>query len=136
MTSRWLMAFAMFLCLSLAFAKRSSELVTVSAHGLRVVSGRAVDLSDASFVLAAGMISGFMSVLTFALYVDSQNALALYQRPTVLWLATPLLLYWVCRLWWFAARGQLGDDPLVFCCRDWVSVALGFLVAVIGVAAK
>ena len=36
----------------------------------------------------------------------------------LLWLISLLLFYWITRLWFFARRGALDDDPVLFALRD------------------
>jgi hypothetical protein len=51
---------------------------------------------------------------------------SLYVEPTRLWLECPALLYWITRLWFFAQRRALHDDPVVFALTDpesWVVAA-------------
>ncbi|MBK7147148.1 MAG: hypothetical protein IPH76_18880 [Xanthomonadales bacterium] len=53
-----------------------------------------------------------------ALYVQSVDVVALYAHPLRLWLALPVLLYWLARLWTLAGRGELRADPILFALRD------------------
>ena len=75
-----------------------------------------------------------MSVLVLALYINSEEIRELYQRPEVIWLLCPLLLYWISRVWLGAHRGKLHDDPVVFALKDRVS-RLVILVGVVIVLA-
>ncbi len=130
--SEWLASFAMFLFLSLAFAKRASELVRVE----RALPGRGYRPEDAQVVFSMGIAAGYLSVLVLALYVSSQDVRRLYARPAWLWAICPLLLYWVSRLWVRARRGEVHHDPLVFALRDpvtWAVGALGAIAVVLGV---
>jgi 4-hydroxybenzoate polyprenyltransferase len=116
--SRWLAAFSMFFFLSLAFAKRFSEL-RVSNHGERGETfGRGYLGVDASFLQSVGAASGYLAVLVMAFYVDSAEVRRLYGHPQWLWLVCPLLLYWISRLWLLAQRGEVREDPLVFALTD------------------
>ena len=49
----------------------------------------------------------------------------LYRQPLVLWLISPLLLYWISRVWLLAHRGEMHEDPVVFAIHDRVSYAVG-----------
>jgi hypothetical protein len=42
-------------------------------------------------------------------------------------LACPLLLFWISRVWLFAHRGDLHDDPVVFALKDRASYVIGTL---------
>ena len=48
---------------------------------------------------------------------------AAFRSPQLLWLLCPLLMYWVTRVWIFARRRALHDDPILFAIRDRVSWA-------------
>jgi len=87
-------------------------------------------------VASFGSASGYISVLVLALYVSSQEVVKLYHNPQVIWLACPLLLYWISRIWLLARRGLVHDDPLVFALRDRVTYVVGFLGMLIFLGAK
>ena len=53
----------------------------------------------------------------------------------LLWLACPMLLYWVARMWLLAYRDELHEDPLVFALRDGASLALGLATLAVVIAA-
>jgi hypothetical protein len=70
-------------------------------------------------------------VLVLALYINSEQVMALYRRPLALWLICPLLLFWIGRMWLLAHRGRVHDDPIVATVRDPASYAVGALVAAV-----
>jgi 4-hydroxybenzoate polyprenyltransferase/phosphoserine phosphatase len=122
--SFWLLAFSMFIFLSLAMVKRYSEmLVTLQQHG-RSAAGRGYTVQDLPVLMSIGCSSGLLAVLVFALYINSPETHLAYKHPQVLWLVPPLLLYWVCRIWMKAHRDEVDDDPVVFAIRDWQSIAV------------
>ncbi|MAE65818.1 MAG: hypothetical protein CMJ18_16230 [Phycisphaeraceae bacterium] len=133
--SPWLLAFTMFLFLSLAFAKRHVELLKLQdrqdADGddKPVLGRRGYILSDLDLVPVFGIASGFICVLVLALYVGSDRITELYSAPMILWLLCPLLLYWLCRVWILSHRGQLHDDPVVFALRDRTTWFIAVLAA-------
>jgi 4-hydroxybenzoate polyprenyltransferase/phosphoserine phosphatase len=129
MPSFWLLAFSMFLFLSLALVKRYTELNSLRECGKLSAAGRGWHVDDLSLVSAIGASAGVACVLVLALYIDSQPAEQLYRVPEALWLVCPLLLYWVSRLWFKAHRGQMHEDPVVFAITDWVSLVIGILAA-------
>ncbi|MFB9068182.1 UbiA family prenyltransferase [Pseudofulvimonas gallinarii] len=116
--SFWLLAFSMFLFLSLALLKRHTELGAVAELGEAHVSGRGYRVSDLPLVAMLGVTAGYASVLVFALYINSPASAALYARPTLLWLLCPLLLFWIGRVWLLSHRRRMHDDPLVFALTD------------------
>ncbi len=130
--SPWLLAFSVFFFMSLAMAKRFSELVRSPQEETREVAGRGYRPGDRLIISNLGAASGYVSVLVMALYVNSQEVTALYHRPQLLWAICPTLLYWISRLWLIAYRGELGEDPVVFAMEDRLSYLLGGL-ALLGI---
>jgi len=130
MPSFWLLAFSMFLFLSLAAAKRSAELAALQARSEQRAPGRGYSVDDLPLLLASGVAAAYSSVLVLALYVFLE-ASTLYSRPEVLWLLCPAVLFWVSRIWLKAQRRQLDEDPLVFAFTDVPSVAAGILCIVL-----
>jgi 4-hydroxybenzoate polyprenyltransferase len=133
--SFWLLAFSMFIFLSLAMVKRYTELLALQASGKVSASGRGYDVDDIPLVQSLGGSSGYMAVLVLALYVDSTASLSLYRHPHYLWLLCPLLLYWISRTWAIAHRGVMHDDPVVFAAMDTVSRVLVLMAGIIVIAA-
>lgn len=129
--SFWLLAFSLFLFLSLAFVKRYSELLLMHDEGLPSAAGRSYETQDLALVEQLGVNAGFAAVLVLALYLNSDNVLRLYQTPELMWLTVPILLYWVGRMWMKAHRGQMDDDPLLYAVRDPVGLACGALFLIV-----
>jgi 4-hydroxybenzoate polyprenyltransferase len=131
--SFWLLAFSMFLFLSLALVKRYTELDAVLRDGKLVARGYTID--DLGLLQALGSASGYLSVLVLALYINSTASEALYHHPQVLWLLCPALLFWISRMWLVAHRGAMHDDPVIFALDDGVSRIVLALCAVIVIGA-
>jgi len=133
--SFWLLAFSMFLFLSLATVKRVAELHVLTAAGTNAAVDRDYAVSDAGTIRALGISAGYLSVLVFALYMNAPEVQAQYKTPQALWAICVILLYWLGRLWVKTDRGEMHDDPLIFTALDWNSriVAL-FCVVIIFVA--
>ena len=123
--SPWLLAFAMFFFLSLAFAKRYAEMRAVQDSGAGAAPGRGYQVADLGVMAQAGLASGYLAVLVLAQYINTDVARGLYQRPVYLWGVCFLLLYWITRVWFLVHRGSLDDDPLSFALTD----SLSYLVA-------
>jgi len=126
----WILAFCMFIFLSLAFVKRYTELHDARQKGKRGKSaGRGYYPADFELLASLGGASGYLSVLVLALYINEAASETLYRTPEWMWAACPLLLFWLSRVWLLAHRGQMHDDPIVFALRDPVSrwTGLGFL---------
>jgi len=125
----------MFLFLSLAFVKRYAELHVLKELGRSETSRRSYSMRDAEFLKTFGSASGYLSVLVLVLYINSREVVALYHRPTVLWLIGPGLLYWITRVWLLAGRGEMDEDPILFTVKDRASYVVGLFVAVVIIAA-
>jgi 4-hydroxybenzoate polyprenyltransferase/phosphoserine phosphatase len=131
----WLLAFSMFLFLSLAFLKRYSEVADLLDQGQSSAHGRDYHSSDLPLVEMFGIASGFAAVVVLALYMNGDSILALYRHPELVWLTVPILLYWVTRMWVKAHRLEMHDDPVVFAMGDGLSLlTIGAFVAVLFVA--
>lgn len=133
--SFWLLAFSMFIFLSLALLKRYIELSAMLVEGKISAAGRGYAVDDLPLLQSLGAASGYLAILVLALYINSPESIELYDRPQVLWLLCPLLLYWVSRTWVVAHRGEMDDDPVVFAATDRVSQVVGVLCAVIALGA-
>ncbi|BCQ24021.1 UbiA family prenyltransferase [Caballeronia sp. NK8] len=127
----WLLAFSMFIFLSLALVKRYAELHSMKERGLVKTRGRGYVASDLSLISSLGTSSGYLAVLVLALYIQDRGTTALYRHPQIIWLACPLLLYWISRTWIIAHRGGMDDDPIVFAARDRTSLCVITLCALI-----
>jgi len=124
--TEWLMAFSLFIFVSLAFAKRYTELARLGDDDSALVH-RGYRRDDLSLLEVLGPASGLIAVLVLALYLQSQQMQRLYSHPWALWLLCPLLLYWISRIWMKAKRRELDYDPVVFAARDMVSYAVAAL---------
>ena len=136
-TSTWLIAFSIFLFFSLAIVKRYAELLEASQEhsGAVKIRGRGYCEADLPLLAGFGAGSGCVSVLVFALYINSAKVAQFYSNPALLWLLCPLLLFWIARVWLLASRGELSDDPLDFAARDpqtWLIGALSGAVLILG----
>jgi 4-hydroxybenzoate polyprenyltransferase len=126
--SIWLLAFSMFLFISLALVKRYTELVMRRSLDGERARARGYVLGDAELLSSTGTASGYAAVLVLALYIASGAGQVLYSRHQLMWIDCPLLLYWVGYLWLTAHRGTMHHDPLVFALRDRRSRSLVLLM--------
>lgn len=130
LSSPWLLAFSIFTFLSLAFAKRASELVGLDRTGRIAASGRSYFVWDEKALGMLGVASAFSAAIVMSLYIQSEGVRTLYQQPTWLWMLVPLTLYWLARVWLLTERGAMDEDPIVFATTDrttYLVVALGAL---------
>ena len=131
--SEWLLAFAIFLFLSLAVVKRCDELASrkdetpPDADGR--VAGRGYIAADLPTMAAIGAAAGFCAVLVLALYINSDQVLSLYARPHLLWACCFVLMYWIARMILLGQRGDIHDDPVVFAATDKASLAAFAIIA-------
>lgn len=97
----------------------------------------AVDIqSDRQIVATLGVSNGILSVLVLALYIHSPEVHALYPEPRILWCALPLVLAWVAHIWIKADRGQVHDDPVIYCLKDYFTIAVVLMLLMILVGAS
>jgi 4-hydroxybenzoate polyprenyltransferase len=129
--SFWLLAFSVFLFLSLAFVKRYAELQVQILNGKLKAHGRGYLTSDAPLIQMLGITAGYAAVVVLSLYLNSDAVLALYREPEIVWGAVPVILFWVSWMWMQAHRGHMHDDPLVFAVKDRASLAAGLLFGVV-----
>jgi 4-hydroxybenzoate polyprenyltransferase len=133
--SIWTLAFSLFIFLSLALAKRASELddssVEFSGKGRR----RPYRAADRPALLAQASASAYTALLVLGLYIHSPEVHAVYARSKILWLAIPGFVYWISRFLLIVQRGELHQDPVVFALRDPASwVVLCYVLALVLVA--
>lgn len=129
--SFWLLAFSVFLFLSLAFVKRYAELEVQRLSGRQKLHGRGYHTDDGSLVQTMGVSSGYAAVMVLALYLKSDEVVELYKSPEIIWGAVPVVLFWVSWMWMQAHRGLMHDDPLVYAVKDRASLVAGLLFALI-----
>ena len=133
--SSWLAAFSIFLFVSLAYLKRYIEVAaTVPEEGK--IGGRGYTAFDTETMFSLGVANASVSVLVFALYLNSSEVTEIYSHPQLLWLLCILLLYWTNRIWVGARRGKITEDPVVFAIKDKVSRIVGIAFICVVFAAK
>jgi 4-hydroxybenzoate polyprenyltransferase len=134
--SFWLVAFAVFLFLSLAFIKRNAEINAAGVTQNGKINGRGYIEGDGPLVLVMGVAACYSAVLVFALYLNSEAITLLYKLPVIMWMEVPILLFWMSWMWLQSHRANMHDDPLVFAVKDPVSLLCGLLFALVAVVAS
>lgn len=129
--SFWLIAFSTFMFLSLAFVKRYSELMKITDETSLKEWGREYITSDLNLLQIMGVVSGFLSVVVFSLYIYSPEVSHLYSHPKYLWGTSLLFLFWISHIWVVTNRGKMMDDPIVFAIKDKTSYVIFFIIALI-----
>ncbi|WP_034156636.1 UbiA family prenyltransferase [Sphingomonas sp. ERG5] len=134
--SSWLLTFAVFFFLSLAYLKRYTELAGATQAPDRLLSGRGYVGSDIAIVMTSGVASGMVSILVLALFIKSASPAYQHGTPELLWGLCLVLLYWLNRIWMMARRGQVSGDPIAFAITDRRSLVLGGIALAIALAAQ
>jgi len=134
--SPWLLAFSIFFFTSLAFVKRYAELIQIKGDSAQSLKGRNYVPADIPIIASAGPAAGLLAVLVFALYINSPAMVVYYSRPEALWGICLILVYWIMRIWFLAARDRMHDDPVLFAVKDKISLVAGALVVVCLLAAR
>ena len=136
--SFWLLSFSMFIFLSLALVKRVTELNKLVAKNAPLeekIAGRGYYASDIAILQNLGSTSGFLAVLVFAFYINSNEVTSFYDRPEILWLICPILGYWIMRIWIMTARSEMEEDPIYFAITDRNSWLAALVMALVLLAA-
>lgn len=128
--SSWLLGFSWFFFLSLAFMKRYTDLLLIKNTNQEELFGRGYSIINLSIVQKIGIISGVVSLLILALYINSEQVMILYKNPFLIWLALPIIFYWLLHMWMVAHRGKMSDDPIIYAFKD-KSSYIAFLIIII-----
>lgn len=117
-TSSWLLAFSVFMFLSLALVKRCAELVSLAQNGAAATRGRDYRVTDLAVLWPLGVGAALSAAVVFGLFISVPETQARYGSPRLLWLVAVGLVYWLARLWIKTSRGEMHDDPLVYAIKD------------------
>jgi 4-hydroxybenzoate polyprenyltransferase len=124
--SAWLLSFSGAFFLSLALAKRHSELMQA---GPGPIAGRGFRSEDWPLTLAFGVGAGIASIIIMLLYLANDAAPSgFYPHQGCLYAVPGLVLIWLMRVWVLSHRTELHDDPVVFALKDPASLFLGAVV--------
>ena len=117
-TTYYLFAFSFFLFLGLAIVKRYTEYLNLRNQGKSSIEGRSYGVENLQALATIGGSSNLLAVMVFAFYINAPATTELYSNPLLLWAICPLLLYPLWRIWAFARRGELNEDPVLFALTD------------------
>lgn len=134
--SFWLLAFSIFIFLSLALVKRCSEIQSIEVEGKQRAQGRAYTVRDYAVLESFGTASAMLAVLMFCFYINNTVPTNQYHQPDILWLIVPMLSYWLMRMWITTHRGEMHDDPIVFSLKDKSSLVTIAFCGLIAIAAQ
>ena len=108
----WLLAFSLFVFLSLALIKRTAELrAWLGSPEERSATRRGYVPGDRNLLLMFGVASSFASCVVLALFVSAQAALYQYRAPEILcwrWIPTDL----------FSGSAGFGSPPNAAICTN------------------
>lgn len=133
--SPWMAGFSIFFFLSLALVKRYSELENLRARGEVPANGRGYLVQDLETLRSFGTASAYASIVIFSLYINNPEVGHLYRNPHRLWMMTPVLIWWLSRVWLLASRGQMKEDPVVYALTDRTSLVAGVALMLVAVFA-
>jgi 4-hydroxybenzoate polyprenyltransferase len=134
-TSAWLLAFSVFIFLSLALVKRCAELVSLAQNQMEAPKGRDYRVGDLVVLWPLGIGTAVSAVVVFGLFISAPETQKSYATPELLWLVAIALIYWLARLWVKTSRGDMDDDPIVYAIMDFGSrVTVAAMIAVMLVA--
>lgn len=128
--SFWLIAFSTFFFLSLAFAKRYSELLLSQDLSLEDSFGRSYQSVDMPFLSIFGISSGLISVLILSLYINSPTIFSNFNYPYFIWTVVYSILFWIGWVWLNVLRGNVNIDPILFALNDRVSSLIAIIILI------
>jgi hypothetical protein len=114
-----------------AESEKSLSRATVTAGGAPQANVQSVPLvvdPDATLVASNLLIEGKFSELgrhprsSYGTLLSSDDVHRLCSKPQLLWLADPLLVYWIAHALMLAGRRLMDGDLVVFAIRDKVSL--------------
>jgi 4-hydroxybenzoate polyprenyltransferase len=127
--SAWLLSFSAAFFLSLALAKRHSELMQATQASPGPIAGRGFRSEDWPLTLAFGVGAGIASIIIMLLYLaNDATPSGFYPHQGWLYAVPGLVLIWLMRVWVLSHRTELHDDPVIFALKDPASLFLGAMV--------
>lgn len=129
--SSWLLAFSVFVFLSLALVKRCAEMVSLKKSGEEFARGRDYRVGDLVVLWPMGVGAALSAVVVFGLFISAAETQARYASPQLLWLIAVGLIYWLGRLWVKTSRGEMHDDPVVYAIKDRGSLVAMILMLIV-----
>lgn len=115
--SFWLILFSFTIFSTLAFVKKTSKYIintSTAASNKKIL----LTYSEIDYFINFGISFAVISLVTFALYLNSEDIKLLYSQPRILWLLIPLLQYLFFRIWKVTISGKMHYDPVIFLLRD------------------
>ena len=131
--SAWLIAFSGLFFLSLALAKRCTELIDLTTQNPTEAHHRERPYQPHQYrpLFRIGLLTALLSGLVLTGYLLSDKVQQLYSQPHLLWGLLPLLLFWLLRIWQRVLNGTLHDDPLVATISDPITYCIALLICLL-----
>lgn len=126
--SFWFATFSIFIFFSLASIKRFVEIKKLKNE--KQILGRGYEREDLIAVSILGISSGFISILTYLLYIHD-GAGTLYKQPRILFLGIFPLMWFIGKIWLMAFRGKVDDDPVVYAIKTKENYIIGAILLLI-----
>lgn len=133
--SFWLLAFCIFLFVSLAYLKRYIETGKAENSDDKIL-GRGYVGGDAEAMFILGTASATASIVVLALFINSADVQAEYPGRNLLWALCLIMMFWTNRIWISARRGIVHEDPVEFALGDRASQIAGALCVAVVLAAR
>lgn len=133
--SSWLLAFCIFLFISLAYLKRFVELHKMNGRNDAAL-GRGYFGADSDTMFILGVANATASVVVLALFINSPEVEREYASRDVLWGLCLVMIFWTNRIWVAARRGDVDEDPVEFALHDRASQLAGVLCILVVVIAR
>jgi 4-hydroxybenzoate polyprenyltransferase len=129
--SPWLLSFALFFFVSLAFAKRHGGVMYAVQRQDAPDLNRGYVADDWPLTLTFGVGTGLVSIVVMLLYLANDAAPSgFYQAVQWLYGIPILISVWLMRIWLFSHRMKLHHDPVIFALTDGASLCLGIGVGI------
>ena len=124
--SNWLILFSFFFFLFLALIKRLTEIV-LEKNKYFSENKRAYSLVNSQSIKIGIVVVAFISLILFSGYLQTEKVTQLYHNPKLLFLALPIMFYWMLRIFLITLRGKMLDDPILFVLKDFQSWICGIV---------
>jgi 4-hydroxybenzoate polyprenyltransferase len=109
--SFWLAMFVSFFFLGLALSKKVSD--RFLEMGFRSEMN-----SSLNIFIVFGSGSSFLSILTFALYINDPIVLSRFNHQKILWCIIPIIFYFSMQFWFDCSQGKIKIDPVLYCFKS------------------
>jgi hypothetical protein len=74
--------------------------------------------SSLDIFIVFGSGSSFLSILTFALYINDPIVLSRFNHQKILWCIIPIIFYFSMQFWFDCSQGKIKIDPVLYCMKS------------------